>query len=294
MSDDRSLERAARSWIEHGPTTAPDHVVESALRRIQSTSQERDLRVPWRFPVMNNPVRIAAGAVAVVVIALLATTLLPDGPAPGVGSQGPTPTASPPATSSPSRLASPAVLLSGPLEAGTYTTSAVFPLKVVVTVPDGWGVLVTGPRVTVLESDDAYLGFWIASTAERDPCGLGGVPDSPVGPTADDLAAALAGAPGFDTTDPVDTTVGGVDGTYVELIGPQAGCTDPILWQTSDGSCRCMESHVERNRLWILDVDSTRLVVNALDIPGADGTTGTSSAVLDNLQGMVDSLRISP
>ena len=50
MTDDRSLERAARSWIEAGPTRAPDRAVEAALLRIQTTPQERDLRVPWRFP----------------------------------------------------------------------------------------------------------------------------------------------------------------------------------------------------------------------------------------------------
>ena len=293
MTDDRSIERAARSWIEQGPTTAPDHVVESALRRIQSTSQERDLRVPWRFPDMNNSLRIAVAAVAVVVIALLATTLLPGGPGPGVGNQQPSPTASPQAISSPSPSSSPAVLLSGPLEAGTYSTSGVFPLTVTVTVPGGWGVLTAGRTVTVLESREAYLGFWIAATAERDPCGLGGVADSPVGPTADDLAAALAGAPGFDTTEPIDTSVGGVDGRYVELVGPFPGCTEPTLWQTPDGSCRCMESRVERNRLWIVDVDGTRLVVNALDIPASDGVTGTSPAVLVELQEMVDSLQIA-
>ena len=43
MTDDRSLERAARSWIEVGPTRAPEPAVQAALLRIQTTSQERDL-----------------------------------------------------------------------------------------------------------------------------------------------------------------------------------------------------------------------------------------------------------
>lgn len=47
MTDDRSLERAARSWLEEGPITAPDRPVEAALARIQTIPQERDLRVPW-------------------------------------------------------------------------------------------------------------------------------------------------------------------------------------------------------------------------------------------------------
>ena len=54
MTDDRSLERAARSWLETGPTQAPDRAVEAALLRIETTPQERDLRIPWRFTDMTT------------------------------------------------------------------------------------------------------------------------------------------------------------------------------------------------------------------------------------------------
>jgi len=63
MTDDRSLERAARSWLEAGPTQAPDRAVEAALLRIETTSQERDLRILWRLPKMTTPARVAAAAV---------------------------------------------------------------------------------------------------------------------------------------------------------------------------------------------------------------------------------------
>src|SRR4051812_43004150 len=66
MTDDRSLERAARSWIEIGPTQAPDRAVEAALLHIQTTPQERDLRIPWRLPRMITPARIATAAVIAV------------------------------------------------------------------------------------------------------------------------------------------------------------------------------------------------------------------------------------
>ena len=33
MTDDRSLERAARSWLESGPTQAPERAVEAASLR---------------------------------------------------------------------------------------------------------------------------------------------------------------------------------------------------------------------------------------------------------------------
>ena len=54
MTDDRSLERAARSWLENGPTEAPDRAVEAALLRIETTPQERDWHVPWRLPKMTT------------------------------------------------------------------------------------------------------------------------------------------------------------------------------------------------------------------------------------------------
>lgn len=67
MTDDRSLERAARSWGEEGPTRAPDHAVAAALARIQTTPQERAPWVPWRLPSMNPIARLAALAVIAVV-----------------------------------------------------------------------------------------------------------------------------------------------------------------------------------------------------------------------------------
>jgi len=70
MTDDRSLERAARSWIEAGPTQAPDRAVAAALLRIQTTNQEPDLWIRWRKPVMLTPARlIALVAVGALVIA---------------------------------------------------------------------------------------------------------------------------------------------------------------------------------------------------------------------------------
>ena len=53
MTDDRSLERAARSWLESGPTEAPDRAVDAALLRIQTTRQDRVTPVPWRLPKMD-------------------------------------------------------------------------------------------------------------------------------------------------------------------------------------------------------------------------------------------------
>ena len=247
---------------------------------------------------MNSSLKLAVGAAAVAVAAIIVVNVLPGRPGQGTGTPPPTlpasavPTQSLPATTS----ASPAtrVLAEGPLAAGAYTT--ISPVRMGLTVPAGWEGIVVGETVTVLGTDGAYLGFWIVQDAQRDPCGLGGVADIPVGPTIADLAAALAAAPGFETTDPVARDLDGRDSQYVQIVGPLAGCAEPEpeLWRAPDGSCRCMDGTLERNRIWILDVDGTRLAVDALEIPASDGVTGTPPAVLAEIQAMVDSIRFQP
>ena len=91
MTDDRSLERAARSWIEAGPTQAPDRAVEAALLRIETTPQERDLRIPWRLPKMTTPARVAAAAVIGVLAIGGAFYLFSPSGRSNVGVPGPSP-----------------------------------------------------------------------------------------------------------------------------------------------------------------------------------------------------------
>jgi hypothetical protein len=100
MTDDRSLERAARSWIEVGPTRAPDGAVEAALARIQTTPQERDW-LPWRFPQMFTPARVAVAAVLGVLLLGGAYLTIDRLGQPAVGVPGPSPSPSPTVSPSP-------------------------------------------------------------------------------------------------------------------------------------------------------------------------------------------------
>lgn len=81
MSEDKRFERGARTWLEDGPTRAPERAVMEALAQVETTPQERDLRVPWRMPVMTLPVRLAAVALLVALAAggtYLVAGALPD------------------------------------------------------------------------------------------------------------------------------------------------------------------------------------------------------------------------
>ena len=90
MSDDQRFERDARAWIELGPVDAPDRVVEAAFVEIERTSQERDLRLPWRLPIVSPRLRLAAVAI-VAVVAVGVVSSISRSPLPGVTGASPLP-----------------------------------------------------------------------------------------------------------------------------------------------------------------------------------------------------------
>ena len=105
MTDERSLERAARSWIEIGPTAAPPHVVDVALDLIAHTPQERDW-IPWRFPRMTSTARLAALiAVGALILAGAFALLGPGSTSTPVPSPAPSTKPSPAAATSATGLA---------------------------------------------------------------------------------------------------------------------------------------------------------------------------------------------
>jgi hypothetical protein len=323
MTDDRSLERAARSWIEAGPTQAPDRAIEAALLRIESTSQERDLRVPWRSPRMTTPARVATAAViGVLAVGAAIFVLRPAGSS--VGGPGPTPvpTISPAATVSPTPTPTPTPTPSGPaaiyeglLAAGTYMTTPFaqsgsdacgFPpqagcidstdddaIRITLTVPDGWsgssdGVSATDPQPDV--PGGATLLFVRGASLYEDPCRTADTtsnePEIPVGPSVDDFSEALAAHPLLDVTTPTDVTLAGYSGKYLELQVPDdiSMCGVYRPWEP----WYFAQGPGERWHLWILDVDGVRVVVQSID---HEETTATRRA---ELQAIVDSIQIEP
>lgn len=96
MSDDRLFERNAQAWLETGPSTAPRRVVDAALLAIETTSQQRDLRAPWRLPKLTLNTRFAVAA-AVGLLVVGAGVLILRNPHSQIGqpSPSPSPTASP-------------------------------------------------------------------------------------------------------------------------------------------------------------------------------------------------------
>ena len=133
MNANDNLERGiADVYHAEAPHRAPDWVLANALETIESTPQRRVLmRVPWRFPDMNNTfAKVAIAAVVVVVIGVVGLNLLRPSASSGVGAQ---PSASPSATPSPSPSPSPA---SSASQAMSTFTSTMHGLSI--DYPAGW------------------------------------------------------------------------------------------------------------------------------------------------------------
>ncbi len=240
----------------------------------------------------------------------------------------PTPTTSPPGpTPSPSKSPSPSPALfpNGPLPAGNYTIQPfVGPgwlcvgqagcteagaeddsIRITLTVPDGW----TGFEYSIVPSVESYSppgggglnfgrGGWLYTVSQV--CGGSG-PDFPTGPTiptgttVDEFVTALVDHPDLDVTSPIDVTLGGYSGQYLELrapantttdeLGPVAGgCNYYFVWEPGIYA----QGPSDLWRIWVLDVDGVRVVVRTDSFPG------TSPQVQAQLAAIVDSIQIEP
>jgi len=234
----------------------------------------------------------------------------------------PTPTTSPPGptpspSKSPSPSPSPAGIPDGPLAAGTYTTQPFVgsgglcigqagcieagaeddSIRITFTLPDGW----TGFGGTVLPSVESYSppggagllfmrGGWLYSEL----CGGPG-PDIPTGTTVDEFVTALVDHPDLDVTSPVEVTLAGYSGKYLELRAPANTTTDEL--GPDPGGCNyyfVWEPGIYAQgpnalwRIWVIDVDGVRVVVRSDSFPG------TTPQVQTQLAGIVDSIQIEP
>ncbi|WP_456825759.1 hypothetical protein [Cellulomonas sp. P5_E12] len=163
-----------------------------------------------------------------------------------------------------------------PLEPGSYVFPVMDTLRwpttlPVVSVPAGYAATEDAAGVEVGTGNDAdrrMLRIWEIYSVYSHPC------DAirrtlKVGPTAADLADALAAQPMRDGTTPVPVTIGGYDGFYVELSVPDDIDVDacpggkffswPGRWQQGAGQV---------DMLWVVDVDGQRVVFDAWAMPG--------------------------
>ena len=222
-------------------------------------------------------------------------------------------TADPSASASAPPNPTPVRLPDGPLPAGTYValpfaapgSGACYSppqpgcsdpvadddIRFTLTVPDG---LLGGADYSVgLDVGERNTPTWAAVLLERgawlypDPCTPPDVADMiPVGQTAAEFADALVAHPSLDVTTPVDVTLAGYSGKYLELIVPSdlTGCDAYRAWEPGIFA----RWPGERWLLWVLDVDGVRVIVREMV------HEGTTPEVLAKLQGVIDSIAIEP
>lgn len=307
-------ERILDAYLAPEADRLADRVIDAALADIARTPQRRALRVPWRFPLMPALSRATGVAVVALVAVVGAGTLFylnakPD----GGGSQGtPLPTATP--TPAPTVAPTAAVippLPEGTLAAGTYRLRPFSSetMTIDVTVPDGGWVggppsAIGGPVGESNGPNGLAVAFFNARTINSDPChwdkdGSGRAPqegDIQVGPTVDDLAEALAASSGYDSTTPVEVTLGGFSGKRLDLqISPNPdGCDNfegeenqyfvfggPEGGQFAQGGANTWQ-------VTIVDVEGTRLIAVLI------AYEETSAADLSAAQGILESVVITP
>jgi hypothetical protein len=302
MTSQRDIERLLDHWFSDGPTGVPDRVVDIVADRIERQSQRPAWRLlPRRNIHVNIMLRLAAATAAIVLVTILGFSVMQPNRS-AVGGPSPTPTAVPP-TASP---ATPAYAWPATLAAGTYTTSFIwdFPFNVTLTVPDGWQSrdieVIKDPlrQNEVGGSGGVAVSFTLAENVYADPCGHVLLEPS-VGPSVDDLATALSTVPGIDATTPTAVSFDrSTAGKYLEFaVRNDIGCAlgNVYLWDLPAASVRRDRGPVggltwgaeqQHNRVWILDVDGVRLVIDATWSPAA------TPAGLAELQGVIDSIRI--
>jgi hypothetical protein len=100
--------------------------------------------------------------------------------------------------------------------------------------------------------------------------------------------------PSLQVTDVADVSVDGYSGKQLTIVAPDsfADCTFSgsdgyVLWRLPLGRTYSMSAG-ERDRVWILDVTGTRLVIVVTDEPGY------TDAQRAELQAVFDSIRIEP
>jgi hypothetical protein len=284
MTSERDLERAVRAWVAQGSEQLPDAYLDAALDEISTTPQRR---ARWRAPAssMNSVMKFSLASAAVALVAITGIVLVPSF---GVGGPGMPPEVTSTPAATPIQLT--AQNDSERLDAGTYAIADPFPVRVTVTTPDGWAMWALSPDVTGIDkaSRQAGFGVWIADNLFVDPCDADlGELAPPVGPSVDDLAAALEDVAFYTVTPATDVTFDGRPAKRLEITAPRdvAGCVgDTYLWSTPGGERKFLSAG-EHAVMTILEVDGTRLIVYAVDFPGAsDADRAELEAVIQSME----------
>ena len=302
MSTNVDPRRSIAAWLEtEAPVQAPDRLIAASLERVRTTRQRPVFWPARRTSDLDPLAKLAIAAAAVLVVAIVGYNLVPSRG--GVG--GPTASPSSSATASPSMEPSGLIDVGssdrpqiGSLESGTYTDYAVngTDINVRFTVPSGWQWQDEYMAKTSAEPPDgAAIGFWTFDVqVYTDPCRWqGATPVPSTGLTAHDVVVALAEqkaraasavierkAPSGGDPWPAWTVELGVPD---DLDVSQCDRGEFRSWGP-DLNARVHEGPGQRDKVWVVDVGSERLVIDASFYDGTPAATKAEiDAILDSM-----------
>jgi len=306
MTASRDPDRLIRAFLDEGEELLPDPIYDAVRAEIEHKRQ-RTFIGPWRAPIMNRFVTFSLGAAAVVVIGLLLGSQLLGSPT-NLG--GPSePTATPMVTATPQPSAQPTSTPQAGLPEGPYSFEPEGPfssedsgMTLTVTIPSsGWGFDRTWNLLGPGENDfDPFIAFWAFPDEEfyvpADPCrGDSTRPDAPA-TTVDEIATALAAQASRNVSEPVDVVIGGYAGKSLILHAPdgveESECeTGTIITYSTgmnpdlgaDDFWRNTQRPDEVSELWILDVDGTIVIIDAVSSPD------DATELVEEIRGVVES-----
>jgi hypothetical protein len=149
----------------------------------------------------------------------------------------------------------------GALEPGTYTIGPALPVPVTFEVGPGWlsGRFSVSEVEVLRMTGSTEIGFQVVENVVADPCGAG-LLDPPVGPSVDEMVAAISSLDGFEASAPTDVTVDGFSGQEFQLTAPaETRCALRTWW---NGTRVNGVGAAEVNLLRIIDVDGARLLIS--------------------------------
>lgn len=176
-----------------------------------------------------------------------------------------------------------------PLDPGTYALSARghpdLP-RVVLDVPRGFEG--GGDFLMASGQSLAALAYWTVAGVYDDPCTKRSRRSA--GRTVEDLAEILASQPMLSPSEPAAVQVGDREGLYLEMRVPEIDfqeCAedDVAFWSSVPAGDLYSATAGALVRVWIVDLDGTRVVLNTYTEPGA------STEQVDGLDDVVASAR---
>ena len=250
---------------------------------------------------MNTSLSRLAAVAAAIVLAVGAAAWLGRPASPPGGTSAPT--AGTPVNTAPSPTAA-AVATGpiplpggGPFEPGTYVIGDPFEVDVTLQFPTTgwrlWNTAITskvapfykispdppGLGLILVDVDNVYANACKTSQRLLDP---------PLGASVDDLVRALSSQPYTNASAATDVVISGYSGKHLEYSFTLENPSCPALarWPTQSGDRQAIPT--ERDELWILDVDGTRLVLDLFSFPTTD------KALIEEARGIVETMIITP